>query len=252
MKLKDKVAIVTGASRGLGRAAALALAQEGCSVAVNYLSSEDAAQEVVRQIRALPGKAIAVRADVSKADQVNEMVRRTLEEFGRIDILVNNAGILKGASLLELTEEMWDEVLDINLKGTFLCSKAVAEVMVNQRRGKIINLSSVAGFLAVPDYPHYAVSKAGVLGFTRSIAEDLGPFNIQVNAIAPGWIDTDMNAPAKGTPDEQKVCDQTPLRRWGTPEEVADLVLFLATNADFITGQAIIIDGGLHNTYFKL
>lgn len=252
MKLEGKVGIVTGASRGLGRAVALALAKEGCSVVVNYLLSEALAQEVIRQIEALPGKAIAIRADVSKAGQVRELVRKTTEEFGRIDILVNNAGILKGASLLALTEEIWDEVLDVNLKGTFLCCKAVAEVMVRQGSGKIINISSVAGLLAVPGYPHYAASKAGILGLTRSIAEDLGPFNIQVNAIAPGWIDTDLNASVKGTPDEQKICEQTPLRRWGTPEEVAELVLFLATDAGFITGQTIVIDGGLGNTYFKL
>ncbi len=190
---KDKVAVVTGASRGIGRSIALALARDGCAVTVNYLKRRGKADEVVNSIRQMGGKAIAVRCDVSKREEVENMFKATIKAFNKVDILVNNAGIGVVASLLETTDEIWDKQLDINLKGVFLCTQIAARYMVDRNYGKIVNISSNSGFgIDMPGETSYAVSKAGVIQLTKSSAYDLGKHNINVNCVAPGAIETDM------------------------------------------------------------
>jgi len=246
VKLKDKVAIVTGSSRGMGRAIALALAREGANIVVNYQRSETEANQVVDEINAL-SRAIAIRADVSILHQVDSMVEKALDAFQRIDILVNNAGINIRKPLVELTEEMWDKVIDVNLKGTFLCTKAVAQVMLKQKSGRIVNISSIAGLMGRHGASSYAAAKGGVIGFTKTMASELGPY-IQVNAVAPGFIGTEMTR-SLGKEFESKVSERTPLKRWGEPEEVAETVVFLVSGPSFITGHVLVVDGGLINNF---
>lgn len=243
--LEGQVAIVTGASRGIGRAIALALAHKGAKVIVNYSKSEIQAGEVVDEITQVGSQAIAVRADVSCSSEVNEMAAIALQKFGRIDVLVNNAGIINRMSFAELTEQIWDQTIGIHLKGSFLCAKAVAEPMLRQGRGRIINISSLNGMLAAPRSIHYAAAKAGIIGFTRSLAAALAP-QVQVNAVAPGWVATDMTS---GFSEElrKKLTTETPLHRPGQPEDIAEVVAFLATEASYITGQVIVVDGGISN-----
>jgi len=245
MRLKGKVAIVTGAGRGIGRAVARLFAQEGAKVVINYSRSERGAQDLADEIRRGGGEVLLVKADVSKADEVKMMVQKTVEKFGRVDILVNNAGILVPAGFLDSTEEMWDKTIDINLKGTYLCSKEVAPIMLNQKKGKIVNIASVCGLAqltALGNTP-YVASKAGVIGLTRSLAVNLGP-NINVNAISPGVIETDMVA--FFTPERKNmIISETPLKRTGRPEEIASATLFLASDeSDFITGEVLTVSGG--------
>jgi len=246
MKLKDKVAIVTGASRGIGRAIALAFAREGANVVINFRTRDDLAEEVVSKIKKLGQKALKVQADVRNLEEVNEMVELVIKEFGRIDILVNNAGIIRDKTLRKMTKDDWDDVIQTNLTGIFNCCKAVWESMIKAGGGCIINISSVVGEMGNFGQTNYAASKAGVIGFTKSLAKEGARKGIRVNAIAPGFIETDM---ITSVPEEikKKLLKQIPLGRFGKPEEVAKLAVFLASeDASYITGQTININGGLY------
>ena len=247
--LKNKVAIITGARRGMGRTHALALAASGAKIVVSDISKEDC-QVVVEEIKKQGGEAIAVKCDVTKKGEVEEMVQAAIKKWGRVDILVNNAGIAEFASFLEMTEEQWDRTLDINLKGYFLCSQAAAKEMAKQKSpGVIINIASVAmgqqgvGF---PNIVHYCASKGGIVAMTEALALELAPYNIRVNAVAPGMIETPMIDTVKSDPKMLAgLLTRVPLRRVGKPEEVSSLVLFLASDASsYMTGSTIVIDGG--------
>lgn len=245
MRLKNKVALVTGGGRGIGRAISLALAQEGAKVCINYFHNKDTAEDVVKQIKENRGEAISHKADISKLEEVNRMVGAINKQFGRIDILINNAGLNIDKYLMIMNEEEWDRVIDVNLKGTFNCSKAVSRVMIGQRSGNIINISSVSAISGTAGQTNYSAAKGGMISFTKSLARELAPFGIRVNALAPGLIDTEM---VKKMP--KKILDQvlelTPLKRVGKPEEVAKAVIFLVSEeAGYITGQVIRVDGGL-------
>jgi 3-oxoacyl-[acyl-carrier protein] reductase len=243
--LADKVAIVTGAGRGIGRAIAIRYAAEGARVVVNYVSRSDAADDTVETIRKAGGDAVAIAADVSRSADVDRLVAETLDRFGRIDILVNNAGVMVTKGVLETDEDDWDRTIDINLKGAYLCSKAVAPVMIRQEGGRIINISSNSGLYhpSAMRFTEYVVSKAGMNGLTKAMALALGP-NITVNAICPGWIRTDMMEDIDPAVHEA-ILAETALHRWGTPEEVAASAMFLASSdADFITGELLIVAGG--------
>jgi 3-oxoacyl-[acyl-carrier protein] reductase len=247
---KDKVAIVTGASRSIGRGVALALAREGCAVVVNYSKSKKEADEVVNTIKEMGRKAIAVKCDVSKRDEVEAMFKATVEEYGKVDILVNNAGIGTGGSLLETTDEIWDRHMAVNLKGVFLCSQVAARYMVKKKYGKIVNISSNSGFgIAMPNETSYAVSKAGVIQLTKSSAYDLGKYNINVNSVAPGAVDTTMLRGRRSEEEYEKLLEgrrnRTSLGIVGTPEDIANAVLFLASDKSrYITGKTLLVDGG--------
>jgi 3-oxoacyl-[acyl-carrier protein] reductase len=241
-KLDGKIALVTGGSRGIGRGIALALARAGAGVVVNYLAAEDQAAEVVAMIGALGRRARAIRADVSTRDDVRKMVDEASAFFGGIDILINNAGIAGSASTLDLSEAAWDRVLAVNLKGTFLCAQAVTPVMITRRYGRIVNISSIAGQTGGAIGPHYAASKAGILGLTRFMARELAPHGITVNAIAPAGIPTDLLT-AMGRAGES--LSARPVGRAGTPEDVAAAAVFLASDASgYITGQTLSVNGG--------
>ena len=241
--LKNKVAIVTGASRGIGQAAALALASKGAKVVVNYARSGDAAEATVAEIMAAGGEAVAVQADVSQAEQVDNLIKQTLDKFGRIDVLVNNAGITKDTLLLRMKPEQWQAVIDLNLTGVFLCTKAVSKTMLKQRSGRIINIASVAGQMGNPGQANYSAAKAGVIGFTKTVAKELANRGVTVNAVAPGFIETDMTNDLKS----DDIIQFIPLGRYGKPEEVAGTIRFLAADpaAAYITGQVFNVDGGM-------
>ncbi|MGD1897042.1 MAG: 3-oxoacyl-[acyl-carrier-protein] reductase [Phormidesmis sp.] len=242
--LDGKVAIVTGSSRGIGKAAAMALAEQGAKVVVNYARSSEAADAVVADIGGAGGEAIALQADVSKADQVDAMVKATMDKFGRIDVLVNNAGITRDTLLLRMKPDAWQAVIDLNLTGVFLCTRAVSKIMLKQRSGRIINISSVAGLMGNPGQANYSAAKAGVIGFTKTIAKELAPRGVTANAVAPGFIATDMTEELKNT---EEILKFIPLGRYGQPEEVAGLIRFLAADpaAAYITGQVMNVDGGM-------
>lgn len=243
--LENKVAVVTGGSRGIGRAIALELARRGANVIVNYNRNVEAAAEVVAAIEAADGRAVAVQADVADFEQAAGLIKAALDKFGRIDILVNNAGTTRDQLLMLMKEDDWDTVLRINLKSVFNCCKAAARPMVRQRWGRIISISSVSGITGQGGQTNYAASKAGIIGFTKSLAKELGPRSITVNAVAPGFIPTDLTA---DLPEElkQKLIEATPLRRMGKPEEIANVVAFFASDeASFITGEILTVDGGL-------
>jgi len=242
--LEGQVALVTGASRGIGRAIALALAAEGAQVVVNYARSSEAAEAVVAQIVADGGSAIALQADVSQADQVEALINSTLEKLGRIDVLVNNAGITRDTLLLRMKPEDWQAVIDLNLTGVFLCTRAVAKGMLKQRSGRIINIASVAGQMGNPGQANYSAAKAGVIGFTKTVAKELASRGITVNAVAPGFIETDMTDELSNTEDILKFI---PLGRFGQPDDIAGMVQFLAAApaAAYITGQVFNVDGGM-------
>jgi 3-oxoacyl-[acyl-carrier protein] reductase len=241
--LSEQVAIVTGASRGIGRATAIALAATGVKVVVNYAQSSGAAEEVVQEIENNGGKAIALKADVSKTEEVDSLIEQTLKTFGRIDILVNNAGITRDTLLLRMKLEDWQAVIDLNLTGVFLCTKAVSKVMLKQKSGRVINITSVAGLMGNPGQANYSAAKAGVIGFSKTVAKELAVRGITVNAIAPGFIATDMTNDLKA----DEILKYIPLARYGQPEEVAGMIRFLATDpaAAYITGQVFNVDGGM-------
>jgi len=242
--LQNFVAIVTGASRGIGRAVALALAAEGAKVAVNYARSSTAADEVVKAIVEIGGDAIALQADVSKAQEVDSLIEQTQAKFGRIDILVNNAGITRDTLLLRMKPEDWQAVIDLNLTGVFLCTRAVSKIMLKQRSGRIINIASVAGQMGNPGQANYSAAKAGVIGFTKTVAKELASRGVTVNAVAPGFIETDMTSDLGNT---EEILKMIPLGRYGKPEEIAGMVKFLASDsaAAYITGQVFNVDGGM-------
>ncbi|WP_138503423.1 3-oxoacyl-[acyl-carrier-protein] reductase [Nostoc sp. PA-18-2419] len=242
--LKDKVAIVTGASRGIGRAIAIELATQGAIAVVNYASSSAAADAVVAEITAAGGQAIALQADVSKVEQVDALVNAVMEKFKRVDILVNNAGITRDTLLLRLKPEDWQAVIDLNLTGVFLCTRAASKIMLKQRSGRIINITSVAGQMGNPGQANYSAAKAGVIGFTKTVAKELASRGITVNAVAPGFIATDMTSNLSNTED---ILKYIPLGRFGQAEEVAGMVRFLAADAAaaYITGQVFNVDGGM-------
>lgn len=243
-RLQGQVAIVTGASRGIGRATALALAAEGATVVVNYASSNQAADAVVAEIMEMGSQAIALQADVAQADQVDALFNTVLEKQGRVDILVNNAGIARDTLLLRMKLEDWQAVIDLNLTGVFLCTKAASKIMLKQRSGRIINITSVVGEMGNPGQANYSAAKAGVIGFTKTVAKEVASRGITVNAVAPGFITTDMTADLKVG---EEILKMIPLGRYGQPEEVAGLIRFLAADpaAAYMTGQIINVDGGM-------
>jgi len=245
MLLDGKVALITGGSRGIGRAVTLKLAKAGARVAVNYAGNLKAANEVCDLIKSAGGEAIAMQADVADSASVEAMVKEVMAAYGRIDILVNNAGITRDNLLVRMKEEDWDAVMNTNLKGIFNCTKLVSRIMMKQKAGKIVNMTSVVGIVGNAGQSNYAAAKAGVIGFTKSMAKELASRNITVNAIAPGFISTDMTAVLS---DQVKVelAAGIPLGRLGTPEDVAAAVMFLVSDAaNYITGQTVNVDGGM-------
>lgn len=240
---KDKVVLVTGASHGIGREIALAFGREGANVAVNYATDADAAVAVAAEIRALGAEALAVKADVSLPSEVQSMVDRVVHEFGPIDVLVNNAGVVRRGGLFDISEEMWDEVLDVNLKGTFLCAQAVAKGMQERGQGVIVNIASMRGVEGAASSMHYAAAKAGVIALTKCLAKELAP-SVRAVGVAPGYVDTRIQA---GLSADQRAAVEagTPLARFGAPEDIASAVLFLASDrATYVTGQTLLVDGG--------
>jgi 3-oxoacyl-[acyl-carrier protein] reductase len=243
--LKGKCAIVTGAGRGIGRAIALKLAELGANIVVNYRSSESEALELVKEIESKGVKALMVKADVSNFEQCGNLIKAAVDKFKTIDILVNNAGITKDTLLLRMKEEDFDQVIDINLKGCFNTIKHVSGVMLKQKQGRIINISSVVGLIGNAGQANYSASKAGILGLTKSCAKELGSRGITVNAVAPGFIETDMTD-VLSEKVRESLMQNIPLKRLGRPEDVANMVSFLASEeAQYITGQVINVDGGM-------
>jgi 3-oxoacyl-[acyl-carrier protein] reductase len=242
-RLTGKVALVTGAARGLGRAIALAFAKEGATVAVCDMA--DANSELIREIKAAGSMGTYFQCDVTDPKRVNEMVKAAIEALGPIDILVNNAGITQDATLMKMTEEQWNAVIGVNLSGVFHCTKAVAPGMVERKSGKVINLSSIVGLYGNFGQTNYAATKAGVIGMTKTWARELGPKGINVNAVAPGFIGTEM---VQKMPQDvlENMKQRTPLRRIGSPQDIANACVFLASQeADFINGAVLSVDGGL-------
>lgn len=245
MQFKEKVALVTGASSGIGRAIAVKLAAEGAKVIVNYSGNSEGAQEVVNDIIALGGSAEAVKCNVSQPEEVDSMIKAIIENHGRLDILVNNAGITKDTLILRMEAEDFDRVIDINLKGTFNTIKSASKYMMKQRTGKIINMASVIGITGNAGQANYAASKAGIIALTKSAAKEFASRNIYVNAVAPGYIDTRMTDVLSDKVKEN-ILSVIPLKRTGKPEDVANVVAFLASeNSNYITGQVINVDGGM-------
>ena len=243
--LGNKVALVTGGSRGIGRAIALDLAKNGASVAVNFAGSEAKANEVVDEIKANGGNAFAIKADVSNGDEVQQMIKEVISQFGQLDILVNNAGITRDNLLMRMKDAEWDDVINTNLKGVFLCTKGVTRQMMKQRSGRIINIASVVGVSGNAGQANYVAAKAGVIGLTKTTAKELASRNITVNAVAPGFITTDMT---DELPEDVKaeMLKQIPLAKLGEPSDIANIVTFLASEkSKYITGQTMHVNGGM-------
>ncbi|MDD4953279.1 MAG: 3-oxoacyl-[acyl-carrier-protein] reductase [Candidatus Omnitrophica bacterium] len=243
--LKDKTAIISGASRGIGRAIALELAKQGCNIAFNYLKSQAEAESLEAELAALDVKAKATQVDIKDFAAVSVWVEETKATFGGLDILVNNAGIIRDKALALMSPDDWHEVINTNLGGAFNLTRAAVITFIKQKKGDIVNITSVTGVTGMPRQSNYAASKAGIIGFTRSLAQELAPYNIRVNAVAPGFIDTDMT---QGLKQEYKdeIIRNIPLARFGKSQDVAKTVKFLLSNASsYITGQTIIIDGGM-------
>lgn len=243
--ISNKNAIVTGGTRGIGREIAKTLAENGANVAINYRKYNEEVEALVEELKSLGVKVLAIKCDVSNDDEVNNLIKEVKENFGSIDILINNAGITKDGLLLRMSEEDFSDVIDVNLKGTFKMTKAVSSIMIRQRFGKIINISSVVGVAGNAGQCNYAASKAGVIGFSKSIARELASRNINVNVIAPGYINTDMT---NSLPDKVKeeVLKTIPMKKIGEPKEIANLALFLSSDlSNYITGQVINVDGGM-------
>ncbi|ERI09170.1 3-oxoacyl-[acyl-carrier-protein] reductase [Aneurinibacillus aneurinilyticus] len=244
--LEGKVALVTGASRGIGRAIALELARQGADVAINYAGNEAAARDVADEIARLGRRALVVKANVADADEVETMVKQTIDELGKLDILVNNAGITRDNLLMRMKEAEFDEVIAINLKGVFNCIKAVTRPMMKARSGRIINISSVVGVMGNAGQANYVAAKAGVIGMTKSVARELASRGITVNAVAPGFIETDMTS-VLGEDTKESLLGEIPLARLGKPEDIANMVAFVASEkAEYITGQVFHVDGGMY------
>ena len=243
--LQGKCAVITGASRGIGKAIAIKFAKEGANVVLNYRNSEKEALELKTELDKLGSNTLIIKADVSKFDEAEHLIKEAKNAFGRVDILVNNAGITKDTLIMRMKEEDFDDVIDINLKGSFNCLRAISPIMVKQKEGKIINMSSVVGVVGNAGQVNYSASKAGLIGMTKSLAKEIGSKNINVNAIAPGFIDTDMT---KVLSDEQKknIISGVPLKRLGQVQDIANLAVFLASEkSNYITGQVIHVDGGM-------
>ncbi len=243
--LEGRVAIVTGGSRGIGRAVAVELAQRGALVVVNYHSNAAAAEEVASTIQSAGGQALALRADVSDFSQAEDLIKRVIDQYGQLDILVNNAGTTRDMVIMMMPEADWDAVITTNLKSAYNCSKAAVKAMIRKRYGRIINMSSVAGIAGNAGQTNYSASKAGLIGFTKALAREVAARNITVNAVAPGFIPTDLT---ESVPEEIKAAslETIPLKRWGTPQEVAYAVAFLASDeAAYITGHVLSVDGGM-------
>ncbi|KAK9668127.1 hypothetical protein RND81_13G036600 [Saponaria officinalis] len=244
--VESPVVIVTGASRGIGRAVALTLGKAGCKVLVNYARSSKEAEEVSKQIESFGGKALTFGGDVSKEEDVESMMKAAVDAWGTVDILVNNAGITRDGLLMRMKKSQWQEVIDLNLTGVFLCTQAAAKIMMKKKKGRIINIASVVGLTGNAGQANYSAAKAGVIGFTKAVAREYASRSINVNAVAPGFIASDMTA--KLSEDiEKKILSNIPLGRYGQPEDVAGLVEFLALNpaASYMTGQVLTIDGGM-------
>lgn len=243
--LKEKIALVTGASRGIGKAIAIALAEAGATVVINYNGSKERAEEVKTQIEGMGGKATTYQCDVSDFTAVESMMKDLIKEYGRIDILVNNAGITRDNLIMKMKEEDFDAVIDTNLKGAFNTIKCISRQMLKQRSGKIVNIASVSGVVGNAGQANYSAAKAGMIGLTKAVAKELSSRGINVNAVAPGFIETDMTAALSD--DVKKTAEQSiPFGRMGKPEEIADAVVFLASDkASYITGQVLCVDGGM-------
>jgi len=250
LNFRDKVAVVTGSSRGIGRGIALALARGGCTLTIVYRENRDKADEVIKFIKEMSGRAIALQCDISKREEVEAMFKATIDAFGKVDILVNSAGIAMRGSLLETTDEVWDNQMAVNLKGVFLCSQVAARYMVERNYGKIVNISSNSGFgIAMDGETAYGVSKAGVIQLTKSSAYELGKHNINVNCVAPGAVETDMLRGNRSAEEYEKVLEgrrnRSSLGITGTPEDIANAVLFFASDdSRYITGKTLLVDGG--------
>lgn len=243
--LKGKNVIVTGAKRGIGREIALTLAQNGANIAMNYRNLNSEVEDLINEIKNFGVDVLAIKCDVSITDEVDNFVKEVKAHYNTIDVLVNNAGITKDGLIIRMKEEDFDDVLNVNLKGTFNTTKSVSSIMVRQKYGKIINISSVVGIAGNAGQCNYAASKAGVIGFSKSVARELASRNINVNVVAPGYINTDMT---KNLPDKikEEIIKSIPMKKIGDPKEVANLVLFLSSNlSDYITGQVINVDGGM-------
>lgn len=243
--LDRKVVVITGASRGIGRAAAMMFGEAGCQVVVNYLNNESSAAEVVDKIQQFGAQALAIRADISKKREAEALIEQTVLKYGRVDILVNNAGIWKEAAIDTMTEAQLNEMLDVNINGVFFPTAAAVRYMKERRSGNIIHIASTAGQRGEAFHSHYAASKGAIISLTKSLASELAPFNIRVNCVAPGWVDTDMSHAELAAPDAQRHLKLIPLGRAGTPEEIAGPIVFLASNlSTFVTGEILNVNGG--------